>query len=257
MRQISKSAQPCHLTDLQSLVAQQVFCFFQTNLQQIAFGSGRKETLVIAVKLAFFQADAPAETFQTPVLPAVGEHFQPELLKGRIQGRHFFLLGSRVGKASGERDEQFRSQAVDGLLAVRRRGEKLLLQTAEINIEFLGIRRIKNPIFRKLKPLRGIFSGRKVKVAVAETPDRLIVLGETWRIEDAGVLPGDGQPLLQIDLHGRLQKQEEIISASGGTEDGIIILVGTIVFAEMKLDHVQSPFPSVRAVGVQAVGIPF
>ena len=96
-----------------------------------------------------------------------------------------------------------------------------------------------------------------MKVAVAETPDRLIVLGETWRIEDAGVLPGDGQPLLQIDLHGRLQKQEEIISASGGTEDGIIILVGTIVFAEMKLDHVQSPFPSVRAVGVQAVGIPF
>ena len=64
MRQISKSAKPCHLTDLQSLVAQQVFCFFQADLQQIAFGSGRKEAAVITVKLAFLQTDARTETFQ-------------------------------------------------------------------------------------------------------------------------------------------------------------------------------------------------
>ena len=257
MRQISKSAKPCHLTDLQSLVAQQVFCFFQADLQQIAFGSGRKEAAVITVKLAFLQTDARTETFQAPVLFAVGKHFQTQPLEGRIQRCHVFHPGGGAGETAGKSDEQFCRQTVYGLITIWGRGEELLLQTAEINIEFLRIRRVKNSVFRELKSLRGILFGRKVKVAVAETPDRLIVLGETWRIEDAGVLPGDGQPLLQIDLHGRLQKQEEIISASGGTEDGIIILVGTIVFAEMKLDHVQSPFPSVRAVGVQAVGIPF
>ena len=95
----------------------------------------------------------------------------------RIQGRHFFLLGYRVGRLRGERDEQFRSQAVDDLFPVGRRGEKLLLQTAEIDVEFLGIRRIENPVFRKPEPLRGIFSGRKVKITVAEAADRLIVLG--------------------------------------------------------------------------------
>lgn len=198
--------------------------------------------MVIGVKLAFFQADAFAEAFQTPVLPAVGEHFQPELLKGRIQGRHFFLLGCRVGKASGERDEQFRSQAVDDLFPVGRRGEKLLLQTAEIDVEFLGIRRIENPVFRKPEPLRGIFSGRKVKITVAEAADRLIVLGEARRIKDAGVLAGDGKALLQIDLHGRFQKQEEIIAASGGTKDGVIILIGAIILAEMKINHVRLLF---------------
>ena len=79
--------------------------------------------------------------------------------------------------------------------------------------------------------------GRKVKIAVAEPVDGLVVLGLAGSIEDAGILLRYNDSVPCIDLHGGLEQEEKIIPASLRTEDGVEIVVRPVVFAEIQCVH--------------------
>lgn len=64
--------------------------------------------------------------------------------------------------------------------------------------------------------------------------------------QKAGIFLGDDELLLQIDFHGGFQQKEQIIPASAGAENRIIVLVKTVVFAKMKSDHGYPPEECLR-----------
>jgi hypothetical protein len=85
------------------------------------------------------------------------------------------------------------------------------------------------------------FIGRKVKIIVAEPVHGLIVLRHAWGIEDAGVLFCDYNLVFKIDFHGGFELEEEVIPASCRAVNGVIVLIGTVVFAEIQSVHGGAP----------------
>ena len=65
----------------------------------------------------------------------------------------------------------------------------------------------------------------KMKVAVPESVNSLIMLLIPGGIENTRIFPGNTEFFIQINLHGCLKKQKQIVSASVGTVDLIIIRV--------------------------------
>ena len=64
-----------------------------------------------------------------------------------------------------------------------------------------------------------------MKVAVPESVNSLIMLLIPGGIENTRIFPGNTEFFIQINLHGCLKKQKQIVSASVGTVDLIIIRV--------------------------------
>ena len=121
MRLIMKTAQMRNFFYLQGLVAQQVFCFFQTGAEQIIFGGGGKKAAVIGVKLALFHIYAFTETLHVPVLSALGEHFKTQILKYRIEVSGVFSLGGSFCESAGDGQKQKGYQGMNGLFLVGKR----------------------------------------------------------------------------------------------------------------------------------------
>ena len=130
---------------------------------------------------------------------------------------------------------------MDGFLPVGKAGEMFLLQAGYQRIDLHGIFRIEHRIFRHGKALGRAFIGRKVKIIVAEPVHGLIVLRHAWGIEDAGVLFCDYNIVFKIDFHGGFELEEEVIPASCRAVNGVIVLVGTVVFAEIQSVHGGAP----------------
>ena len=65
----------------------------------------------------------------------------------------------------------------------------------------------------------------KMEVAVPESVNSLIMLLISGSIENTRIFLGNTELFVQINLHGCLKKQKQIVSASIGTVDLIIIRV--------------------------------
>lgn len=105
-------------------------------------------------------------------------------------------------------------------------------------IDLWGIPRIKNGIFRYGKCLGRVYIGGKMKIVIVESMNCLVMLRRIRRIENAGIFLCNGDPVPQVDLHGRLEPEKKVISASGGAIDCVIVAVKSIVFTEIQLIHV-------------------
>lgn len=130
---------------------------------------------------------------------------------------------------------------MDILIPVFRKREILHLYLPDEGINLGRIGGIEDFIFRKAVLAGRAQIGRKVKVTVAETLYGLVMLRGLRGEQKAGVFLGDDEFLLQIDFHGSFQQEEQIIPAAAGAVNRIIVLVKTVVFAEMKSDHGYPP----------------
>ena len=74
MCQATKPAQAGDFIDLQSFIAQQVFCFFKPHLKQIVLGGCGEELAIVVIKLTLLQVGISTEAFQVPIFLAVGQH---------------------------------------------------------------------------------------------------------------------------------------------------------------------------------------
>lgn len=108
----------------------------------------------------------------------------------------------------------------------------------DTGINLRGIPRIKNGILRYGKGLGRVYIGRKMKIVILESMNCLVMLRRIWRIENAGIFLCDGDSVPQVDLHGSLEPEKKVISASGGAVDSVIVVVKSIVFTEIQLVHV-------------------
>ena len=121
MRLSMKTAQLRNFFYLQGLVAQQVFCFFQTGAEQIIFGSGGKKAAVIGVKLALFHIHTFTETFHVPVLSSICNNFKANILKYGIEVSGIFFLDGSFCESAGDGQEQKGYQGMNGLFLVGKR----------------------------------------------------------------------------------------------------------------------------------------
>lgn len=206
-------------------------------MEEVIFWRGGEEAAVIDIELALLQIDEAAEALYVPVLLALGEHLQPQTLEQGIEMLWVLLLHYLCGQAAADGEEQQRDQGIDGLLPEGKAGKLLLLQAGDAGVDLDGILRVEDGILRHGKAPGRTLIGRKVKIAVAEPVDGLVVLGAARGIEDAGVLLCDGDSVSIIDLHGGLEQEEQIIPASPGAEDGVEIVVRPVVFAEIQCVH--------------------
>ena len=95
----------------------------------------------------------------------------------------------------------------------------------DAGIDFFTVSRIKNSV--KWDPILffQICLTGKMKVAVPESVNSLIMLLIPGDIENTRIFPGNTELFIQINLHGCLKKQKQIVSASVGAVDLIIIRV--------------------------------
>lgn len=237
MRLAAKAAQLCHLLDLQSFIAQQIFGLFQPGVEEVIFWRGGEEAAVVDVELAFLQVHPSAEAFYVPVLFAFREHFQAQALEQGIEMPGLLFLRRLLGQTTADGDKQQGHQGVDGLVPVGEAGEVFLLQAGNQGIDLHGVFWVEHRIFRHGKAAGGILIGRKVKIAVAELLDGLIVLGGTLGVEDAGIFLCDYYLVFHIDFHGGLELEEKIIPAPSRAENRVVVVIGPVIFTEIQLIH--------------------
>jgi len=95
----------------------------------------------------------------------------------------------------------------------------------DAGIDLFTVSRIKNSV--KWDPILffQICLTGKMEVAVPESVNSLIMLLISGGIENTGIFLGNTESFIQIHLHGCLKKQKQIVSASVGAVDLIIIRV--------------------------------
>lgn len=108
-------------------------------------------------------------------------------------------------------------------------------------IDLGGISRIENCIFGYGKGLARAFIRRKMEIAILESLDCLVMLGSVWGIEDTGIFFCNDNFVPQVDLHGRLELEKKIISASCGAVNGVVVVIKAVVFTEIQLVHIFLP----------------
>ena len=95
----------------------------------------------------------------------------------------------------------------------------------DAGIDFFAVSRIKNSIKRDPILFFQICLTGKMEVAVPESVNSLIMLLISGSLENTSIFLGNTELFVQINLHGCLKKQKQIVSASIGTVDLIIIRV--------------------------------
>ena len=95
----------------------------------------------------------------------------------------------------------------------------------DAGVNLFTVSRIKNSIKRDSILFFQICLTGKMKVAVPEPVNSLIILLISGSIEDTRIFLGNTELFVQINLHGCLKKQKQIVSTSIGTVDLIIIRV--------------------------------
>ena len=95
----------------------------------------------------------------------------------------------------------------------------------DAGIDLFTVSRIKNSVKWDSILFFQICLTGKMKVAVPEPVNSLIILLISGGIENTGIFLGNAEFFIQINLHGCLKNQKQIFSASVGTVDLIIIRV--------------------------------
>ena len=95
----------------------------------------------------------------------------------------------------------------------------------DAGVNLFTVSRIKNSIKRDPILFFQICLTGKMKVAVPESVNSLLMLLISGGIVNTRIFPGNTEFFIQINLHGCLKKQKQIVSASVGTVDLIIIRV--------------------------------
>ena len=95
----------------------------------------------------------------------------------------------------------------------------------DAGIDLFTVSRIKNSVKWDSILFFQICLTGKMKVAVPEPVNSLIILLISGGIENTGIFLGNTEFFIQINLHGCLKKQKQIVSASVGAVDLIIIRV--------------------------------
>lgn len=147
--QAGKTAETGGFLYLQGFIAQKAFGFFHAYVEQIVFGGCGKEMMVIDVKLALLQIYFLAEAFDTPILLAVGKHFQAQVLEKLVQVFPILLLIRAVKQIPGKRNEHLGNQAVNIFLPELGEREIFHLYFTYKRVCFSGIGRVKDFVFRE------------------------------------------------------------------------------------------------------------